>query len=139
MLNGLAQDIFHHPTEMNFYESQWQTELFRWAQYHRNDKLRPGQSFFNKYAEDELSWSEMQCSMEIKGCRSKSLRRLHLTCRLTLSEIPTPETVRKHISDPYVQFMFEIQAKQMLTCYTNAQCSLSQSHIRFGRVPKAPR
>ncbi|KAH7070460.1 hypothetical protein BKA63DRAFT_77538 [Paraphoma chrysanthemicola] len=31
MINGMAQDIFHHPTEQNFYESNWQAEFASWA------------------------------------------------------------------------------------------------------------
>ncbi|KAH7082160.1 hypothetical protein FB567DRAFT_99724 [Paraphoma chrysanthemicola] len=31
MMNGMAQDIFHHPTEQNFYESNWQADFASWA------------------------------------------------------------------------------------------------------------
>jgi hypothetical protein len=72
MLNGIAQDIYHHPTGMNFYESNCQVELKYWAERRSNASPEPNASLFAKYALTKLNWKGMECSMDLKGCKSKS-------------------------------------------------------------------
>lgn len=88
MLEGIAQDIFFHPTELNFYDSRWVNFFDKWAidandQYKDQLKSRPHLSKFTFFAEDMLDWKGMKCSLELNGC----------------TRMPTPEMVRNHFSD----------------------------------------
>ncbi|KAF2824990.1 hypothetical protein CC86DRAFT_408131 [Ophiobolus disseminans] len=83
MLNAIAQDIFHHPTELNFHESKWQNSLERWA--NRADVQDHKKNLFKLYASTTLGWKDMDCSLDINGCKN----------------MPSPEYIRRHFpTDP---------------------------------------
>lgn len=86
MINGIAQDIFHHPMEANFYESRWQEALKDWAKdetvlrsFAELRKEKPDLSLYSFYAIDNLNWHGMDCSLKLHGC----------------TKVPTPEWIRR--------------------------------------------
>ncbi|KAF2011576.1 hypothetical protein BU24DRAFT_284242 [Aaosphaeria arxii CBS 175.79] len=70
--DAIAQELFFHPTEMNFYESRWVDFLEEWSQqsfdrYLETLKTRPGMSQIQFFALDLLNWDNMTCSLSTPG------------------------------------------------------------------------
>tara|TARA_R110002003_G_scaffold1005_4_gene22006 strand:+ start:18145 stop:18975 length:831 start_codon:yes stop_codon:yes gene_type:complete len=72
MLNGIAQDIFHHPTEQNFYESNWQSEFGVWAA--NPDVQRKFSSMVNARATARLKERDGESSVPIEGPHTRQPR-----------------------------------------------------------------
>ena len=80
VINGIAQDLYFHPTELNFYESRWQDKLMQWGTskdtlriYNEKISQVHDLSLFDLYGQMKLNWKGMDCNyLYIRGCKRES-------------------------------------------------------------------
>jgi hypothetical protein len=72
MLNGIAQDIFHHPIEQNFYESNWQSEFGVWAA--NPDVQQRFSSMVKARATARLKERDGESTVSIEGLHTRQAR-----------------------------------------------------------------
>lgn len=75
IVRGIAQDLFHHPTERHFYESDligflddWSRDIHTHARFLQAKKSQPRLTIPTLFAEDVLGWKGMRCSNADGGC-----------------------------------------------------------------------